>query len=488
MLEKTRLDLGIGGGNSPGKTLLVKSTSAADYAVLRDVYGFGMDPLTKDVLIFPTIDSAIGACRASLGDKIYVAPGHTETLATAGAITLDVAGVEIIGLGVGANRPVLTFSATGSTFLMTANNCKLKNIIGTPSVDSVVAPFIVSGNDCEIDIEWKDASAAVEAVRAIRLDTADNAICKLVYKGFTAGNAVVNGVTIDDCDNVKVEIDAYGIVTTAWVNMVDALSTNVSVRGRMYTQGITNYSRDVVDTITNSKWDAMIYDSSAGLSVEGGSASALAASDSAAIAASVTTLQASVDTLDDIIDTEFPVVATAVGAVADAAVTTVAANKSLMAYVKGILNTEYALPQCVEKSDGAVLAAGDPIFDITGGPILCLSIVGIVTTGLEAAPSVCSLQYTTVTPAATVEMSAAPVEVNGDVAGTSYQHINTTAILTPVTAGIVMMGNAFATEETKFLLPIGTMTFDAAANLTGVIKWYLRYVPMSPLSRVVAAA
>ena len=36
--------------------------------------------------------------------------------------------------------------------------------------------------------------------------------------------------------------------------------------------------------------------------------------------------------------------------------------------------------RCIEKSDGAVLKGADPLFVITGGPILVTSIVGIVTT------------------------------------------------------------------------------------------------------------
>lgn len=642
--------------------------------------------------LFVDVDSAINACTANHGDVIYVLPGHTENVATASAITADVAGVTILGIGSGADKPTFTFSSAdnSATWVISAASVVLKNIIGTTSDDGLTNAFVVTGDNCELDLEWRDTSDILEVATAVRLDTANNATLNLVFKGFTTGNAVTSAVILDDCDNVNITIDGFGVVATAWVNMVDVASTNVKVGGTLYTQAITNYTRDVVNTIGGGSWSAQIYDASAGLSVEGGSAAALAASDSAAIAASIVTLQASVDTLDNIIDTEFPVVATAVGAVADATIAdtiegAAATTQSLVSDVKAVLqrigadnanntaattlvdanddgslmerveglkdalilvrgtfttssatvpadigrteandywngcylvptagaiigeprlivdfanaggvftldtdipftavpglvayvivpgnaqiapaanssatatpahvighktdavvpdategaagtgyslhafgkavlsrigadnanNTvattsvvanadgsvlereEYiqtdllALPRCVEKSDGAVLAAGDPIFNITGGPILCLSIVGIVTTGLEAAASVCSLQYTTVAPAATVEMSAAPVEVNGDVAGTSYQHINTTAILTPVTAGIVKMANSFATDETQFLLPIGTMTFDGAANLTGVIKWYLRYIPLSPLSRVVAAA
>lgn len=146
-----------------------------------------------------------------------------------------------------------------------------------------------------------------------------------------------------------------------------------------------------------------------------------------------------------------------------------------------------AQPRCVAKTDGAVSDTADPLFTISGGPIRC-RIYGIVTTTLEASASAGKLTITTVSPAATVDMSAAGVELNGDVAGTSYRHINTTAILTPVTAGFVMMGNAFATQDVEFFCPIGTINFIAVAALTGVIAWYCEYVPLSPLSRVVAAA
>lgn len=147
----------------------------------------------------------------------------------------------------------------------------------------------------------------------------------------------------------------------------------------------------------------------------------------------------------------------------------------------------YSLPQCCEKSDGNILATADPIFDITGGPIKVLEIVGIVTTLIVGASNG-KLQITTVAPAATVDMSAAAVAMDDKAVGTSIRHINTTSILTPVTAGFVMEGNAFATQDVQFLCPIGSIKFTCDAARAGVIKWYLRYVPLSPNSRVVASA
>src|SRR3990167_8350785 len=48
---------------------------------------------------FSTIDYAIGRCVASRGDVIMVMPGHAENVTAAAGITMDVAGVALIGLG-----------------------------------------------------------------------------------------------------------------------------------------------------------------------------------------------------------------------------------------------------------------------------------------------------------------------------------------------------------------------------------------------------
>ncbi|MCR4340841.1 MAG: hypothetical protein NUW01_13255, partial [Gemmatimonadaceae bacterium] len=53
-----------------------------------------------------TIDAAVGKCTANNGDLILVAEGHSETLTA--AITADIAGITIWGLGWGNNRPALT--------------------------------------------------------------------------------------------------------------------------------------------------------------------------------------------------------------------------------------------------------------------------------------------------------------------------------------------------------------------------------------------
>lgn len=171
-----------------------------------------------------------------------------------------------------------------------------------------------------------------------------------------------------------------------------------------------------------------------------------------------------------------------------AATTSVVANRdgSLLERSEFIMDSFLALPRCVAKTDGAVVSGTDDLFTITGGPVRC-RIFGIVTTVLSGTGNG-KLTITTTTPAGTVDMSAGAVAIDNDAAGTSYRHINTTAILTPVTAGFVMMGNAFATNDVEFFCPIGTIGFNCSGAATGVIAWFCEYTPLSPDSRVVAAA
>ena len=92
--------------NHPGDVFFVDSTNTA--AVDND--GAGKNP----DLPFATIDYAVSQCTAGECDVIYVLPNHTENLAAAGDLVIDIKGVKIQGLGKGASQPVVSFDAAAS--------------------------------------------------------------------------------------------------------------------------------------------------------------------------------------------------------------------------------------------------------------------------------------------------------------------------------------------------------------------------------------
>ena len=141
--------------------------------------------------------------------------------------------------------------------------------------------------------------------------------------------------------------------------------------------------------------------------------------------------------------------------------------------------------KCVEKADGHILNGADDLFIITGGPIYG-KIVGIFATGSDATVGNGTLQITTVTPAATLALSTA-VSVASKVAGTSVRFVGATGVLTPDANGAKII-DPVTVDDCRFLMPVGTVKLlGSAANTVAVIKWYLRYIPLSPDSVVVAA-
>lgn len=109
---------------------------------------------------FATIDYAIGQCTANNGDRIYVAPGHAETVAGAAGIDFDVAGVRVIGLGHGPDRPTITMSAAASTIHMDAAGSWLENMLIKSEHDNTIV-IDVDKADCTIkDCEFRARIAA----------------------------------------------------------------------------------------------------------------------------------------------------------------------------------------------------------------------------------------------------------------------------------------------------------------------------------------
>lgn len=92
---------------------------------------------------FATLDYAIAFCTASSGAEIHLAPGHSEVLETPGALTIDVVGVNVIGHGVGTDRPTFTLqTGTDSTVVISAANTYLENIIFICDQDALVVGLV----------------------------------------------------------------------------------------------------------------------------------------------------------------------------------------------------------------------------------------------------------------------------------------------------------------------------------------------------------
>ncbi len=212
---------------------------------------------------FLTLDYAIGRCTASRGDIIMLMPGHVEAV-TATSIAMDVAGVAIIGLGEGDLRPLFNFGVTTSNIIVSAANCSMSNIVLKATVDSVVAGLTLSsgGDGLTLDIETRDTSSSVEFISALVTQSgANNLVAKMRHRGFAAGDAMTRYIDLVGCTDAKIDLDFFGIASTAVVNMRTTACNNIMVSGRFYNDSAA-LTKNVVNS-TTSTWSVRGYDAKA---------------------------------------------------------------------------------------------------------------------------------------------------------------------------------------------------------------------------------
>lgn len=130
------------GVTSFGNVFFVNSTGGSDTA------NNGRSPNAP----LATLSAASTAATASNNDIIYVMPGHTETLIAAAGVSLAKAGVTVVGLGVGRNRPIFNYTtSTAASFNISAANVTVSNLVFNPTgVSAVVAAINVTGADVSI--------------------------------------------------------------------------------------------------------------------------------------------------------------------------------------------------------------------------------------------------------------------------------------------------------------------------------------------------
>src|SRR3990167_2617804 len=157
-----------------GKTFYVNnSTTAAElqpYGIGGSDGNHGETPERP----FSTIDKAINSCAAGRGDTIYVLPGHAETVTTATDIVPDVSHINIIGLGKGEKRPIITFATnTTANIPVSGANTRISNMVFKVNVASQVAMITTTGTDIEIDhCSFREGSST--GLNFITVGAADN--------------------------------------------------------------------------------------------------------------------------------------------------------------------------------------------------------------------------------------------------------------------------------------------------------------------------
>lgn len=184
-----------------------------------------------------TIDAAIGLCTANNGDVIFVMEGHAETLAAdASDIAADVAGISIIGLGVGETRPVITFTHADATVAISAANVRVKNLVFKNGVASQAAVVTISAAGAIVeDCDFLEGASTQYLVGVIAGEDR-NVVQRCYFKSVTAGANSAIKISAAKDRITLLDNEVFGDFADACIhNPTSAVATRLSIRNNILT-------------------------------------------------------------------------------------------------------------------------------------------------------------------------------------------------------------------------------------------------------------
>ena len=179
---------------------------------------------------FATLDYAVGRCQGSAGDIIMLMPGHAETLSSATALALDVAGIAIVGLGSGTLRPKFTLdTATSATIAVSAANISIKNVVFSANFADIAELFTPTAVEFHVeDCQFTQEATNMNFVEIADSSTTDNQIDGLSFlrcEWIEPDTATTSLINVDaDIDRLKV----VGCVINLGINGVIACIAEVA--------------------------------------------------------------------------------------------------------------------------------------------------------------------------------------------------------------------------------------------------------------------
>jgi len=166
---------------------------------------------SKPTKAFATLDEATNACTANKNDIVYIMPNHAETISGATTWVPDVAGVQYIGIGLGADAPELTFSATGSRIPISGGNNMFRNIRFISSVSAVVMGVDVLASHVAFEnCTWDFDESGDDFLIMLECDSFDYLTvknCRFIAENAIGGAA--SAIHLDASDHVRIEDNLF---------------------------------------------------------------------------------------------------------------------------------------------------------------------------------------------------------------------------------------------------------------------------------------
>ncbi len=215
----------------PGKVVYVNNSSVIPAGGIA-----GSDTNQGTYLApFYTLAAAVAVCVADRGDIIYVMPGHAETVSSATALTINKAGISVIGLGQGTKRPLFTLTtANTATINATANNIAFINCRFVANFLAIAACFTLTtaANFTLQNCAFADTSAILNFAKIVNVSSTDNA---------------ADGLRIEGCEIISSHATNAFSVLGAVANIDRAVIQYNNIRS------VTTNAAAVIAPITNGK-------------------------------------------------------------------------------------------------------------------------------------------------------------------------------------------------------------------------------------------
>jgi hypothetical protein len=439
--------------NNRWGVLGVPGTATADRVINRDALilfvssqhpladdgNDGTDPQTP----LATIAGALAKVTAGRGDVIYVGPGHTESIATAGGLTINKAGVSIIGTGLGDGRSSLTFiTNAAASVLISAANVSLSGLLFKNDIAVQTNVINVAAKDVTIDnCEFREGSAKQFLIGVNLTGTGANVndratVQNCVFRSVAAGSneAIEIGAVHDRISLVGNKI--FGDYANAGIHSASVL-TNVLIQ------------RNEIRNLRAAKWSIQLTAAATGVILDNRLAT-----------------DAFATNLD-------PGSCMCLGNLGVTAVDTAAVTLPLTPGV-AVQQPDVILSRVTE----ALPQTGDKtLFTVAGAPILLKYIFGVITTNIGAVGNLSKLVVGVTDICANLELNNLQANSRLSITGTFGNAMINTLNLVPV-----------APQATPINVPPANIILHCAGSDGGGgrVRWTLVYQPLEAASTVTA--
>lgn len=225
---------------------------------------------------FSTLAYALTKCTANRGDIIMIMPGHAESITSATALSLNVAGVGIFGLGTGTKRPTFTYTtADTATIRVDAANVSIKGCRFVANFLGVVSAFTLGAVAaapafCLEENEFTDTSAVLNfkaiVTTTVSVDANDLAIRKNLIRAdattkSTAPIVILNTMTgLRVLDNEVYNSVAQNNVSQLVSHAALVMTDMIVARNKVYCVNTDTATGAVLVSTTATTGSGLIHD------------------------------------------------------------------------------------------------------------------------------------------------------------------------------------------------------------------------------------